>query len=138
MKIILVIALLLLPGCATFQKSVFEGGMSVTATVTNPVTYEQLAAVQASYGVAAAAVANYMELRQCKRSEVESATNWCSRYSVKVKLQLANRRAYFAVMLLSNFVRTKKTISAVSALEDAKAALRDFQNIAVSSGIKVQ
>ena len=73
---------LALAGCAGFNKSVFDGGLSVTATVQNPVTREQQAAVEASYNVAASAGLAYMRLPRCKAGQAISFDNLCSSWPV--------------------------------------------------------
>lgn len=122
-------------GCASLDKSVFDGGLSITATVNNPVTREQQAAVEASYQVAVSAALSYANLRRCKSGETASATNLCSQWSVVQKLQGANRIAYASLVKLRGFMDRNQTISAIAAFNEVQAALRDFRATAASSSV---
>lgn len=125
---------LALSGCAG-DKSVFQGGTSLTATVNNPVTLEMQAALEAGYGVVATAAVNYARLPRCKAGEAESLTNLCSRWSVVQKLKTANRIAYAAINKSRDFVGMR-TISAVSVFNSAVAALNDYKAIAYINNVK--
>jgi hypothetical protein len=116
--------------------SVFKGGTSVTASIQNPVTREQQAGVEATYGLAASAVLNYSRLRRCKAGEVASITNLCSKWTVVQKLKRANSVAYGSIVKLRGFMDNNQTISAIGAFNSAQAALTNFKAIAVSSGVQ--
>jgi hypothetical protein len=124
-----------LSGCAGFDKSVFEGGLSLTAEVQNPITREQQAAVESSYQVAAAAALSYARLRRCGILERASATNLCSHWSVVEKLRSANRVAYKALVELRAFMDNNENVSAIKAFNEATAALKSFKSTAAATGI---
>jgi hypothetical protein len=129
----LILFSLALASCAGIDKSVFDGGLSITATVQNPVTREQQAAVEASYQVAVSAALAYSRLRRCKAGEVFSATNPCSQWPTVQKLKLANRKAYKQLVNLRSFMDKNQQVSAVAAFNALQAALRDFK--AIASGV---
>ena len=121
--------------CSGVDKSVFEGGLSITATVQNPVTREQQAAVEASYQVAASAALSYARLRRCEAGETASPTNLCSEWAVVQKLKRANRTAYSQLVKLRDFMDNNETISAISAFNSVQKALADFKAIANTAGV---
>lgn len=125
-------------GCALLQnadKSVFDGGLSITATVNNPITREQQAALEASYQVAVSAALSYSNLRRCKSGEKASATNLCSDWATVQKFQRANRIAYAELVNLRKFMDTNQQVSAVAAFNAVQNALRDFKAVAAASGV---
>lgn len=145
LRMILVGALsLALSGCALLgdlaprlERSVLQGGLSVTATVNNPVTRQQQASVEVAYATAGKAVLAYNRLPRCRTGQVETLVAPCSRWSVIVKLKNVNRVAYTAIRNLRGFMDTNQQISAISAFNAAQAALRDFRSIAYVEGVKI-
>lgn len=117
-----------LAGCA--GKSVLQGGTSIFAPIQNPLRTADQAKVEAAYITLATPVAAYMELPTCRTGTVESFTNICGRYSVKVELQRANRKAFAALTVLRNFRARNPTLSGVSLLEAARQAMIEFQTVA--------
>lgn len=137
-KLLLVPALfiaLALSGCAGFDKSVFEGGLSLTAEVQNPITREQQAAVESSYQVAVSAALSYARLRRCGVGETASVTNHCSQWTSVQKLQSYNRVAFKAIERLRAFMDNNETVSAIKAFNEATAALKSFKSTAAATGI---
>lgn len=127
------VAALALAGCS--GKSVLEGGTSVTAPIQNPVGKTELVAVESAYGVALAGAVNYR--RYCYSKPVQQLPSACkNRRTVVLKLQDADRKAHGAVVAARRFVRDNPTISAVSAIGAARAAVADFQSVANSTGVK--
>ncbi len=127
---------LTLSGCAGVGTSIFEGGTSVTATINNPVTLDQQAAIEASYNLLASAALNYSRLRRCKAGESAGVTNLCSSWSVVKQLMKADQVAYTSVSNLRKFMRENQTVSAISAFNAAQAAFRDYKAIAYINGVK--
>lgn len=136
--LIVPILALSLAGCAGFPdltKSVLVGGGSITATVQNPVTREQQAAIEASYQLTASAALSYARLRRCKVGEAASVANLCSQWPVVQKLQAYNRVAYKAIVQLRGFMDRNQTISAIGAFNEAQAALSAFKSTAAATKI---
>lgn len=127
--IALVLAGFLLAGCAG-GKSILQGGSNIFTPVQNPLRTADQAKLEAAYITLATPVAAYMELPTCRRGTVESITNICGRYGVKVDLQNANRKAYAALTVLRNFRARNPTLSGVSLLEAARQAMIEFQTVA--------
>lgn len=125
-------------GCAgladRFDKSVFSGGLSVTATVQNPVTREQQAAVEVSYQIAGRAIIAYASLPRCSAV----ATIACSRGDVVRKLKQGNRVAYAALRQLRTFMDANQQVSAVAAFNSAVTALRELRAVAFVHGIEIK
>lgn len=134
LRIIALASLVVLGGCAGlgWDKSVFDGGLSITATVQNPVTLEQQAAVELSYNAAAIAVVTYARLPRCK-----GQSGPCSSWAVVQKLKAANRLAYSALTRMRDFLDNNQRVSASSAFNAAVKALREFRAIAFINGIQV-
>lgn len=139
-KILLVAALAIgISGCAALDrqgKSVLVGGTSITAEIDNPITTDQLAAVEATYNITLVGVNAYFDLRQCRRNEAATITNLCARAAVKRELQAANRKAYAALTTLRNFVANNRKLNASSAFAAAQQAVNDFKAIAFINGVK--
>lgn len=126
-KTILAAALALgLAGCGT---SVFQGGTSLLTTIENPVGRNELASIEGAYGVAYTAAVAYRGL--CARREIPRSCR-----AVVVKLQGASRKAQGALVAARRFVRDNPTISAISAIGAARAALTDFQAVAAANGVR--
>lgn len=122
-------------GCAGGSVSVLQGGSNPFVQVANPITTADAAAVEAAYGTVLAAAVNYKRLPLCKPGKTE-LEGLCSRRDVIVQLQAADRKAYAAIASLRNFRKNYPNISAVSALDAARNAVRDFQNVSFINGVK--
>lgn len=136
-KLFLVPFLLLsfaLASCATLDslKSALTIG---TASVNNPVTREQQAAVESSYQIAVSAALAYSRLRRCKAGETASIVNQCSQWTIVQKLKSANRIAYTQLVNLRRFMDNNQTINAIGAYNAVVAAIADFKSTAAASGI---
>ncbi len=135
MKKILVICLALsLGGCATpfgTRVSTF-----LTTGVANPVGNDQLAAIISSYGVAQTAAIGYMGLPRCTKTNNFSATNICSKRSVKVIIQAADREASGAINAAVEFTRANPTLDASSLIDAASAAVAKFNQLETTYGVK--
>lgn len=111
--IVPVLASGLLAGCATGNKSVFEGGTSITATVQNPIGRKELAEVELSYTAASKAFV------ACRRVHCVSAV-YLRAY------QGYDNRAYAALVAARRAVRENPTVSGLSAVVAARQAISDF------------
>lgn len=118
---------LLVGGCA--GGSILTGGSSLTASITTPVGRRELAAVESTYGIALAAAVNYRRL--CVRREIPRSCR-----NVVLTLQSYGARAHGSIIAARNFVRRNPTISAVSAIGAARAAVADFQSVAAANGVR--
>lgn len=137
-RLLIIPFLIALTGCAGVSRSVFDGGLSITATVQNPVTREMQASAEASYNVVASAAVAYVRLPRCKAGTVIGVDNLCSSWPVVQKLKTYNRVAYTALVKSRGFVDNNQNISAIGAYNEAVAALRDFKAIAFINGIKAE
>lgn len=126
-------------GCAgfmdKFNTSIFDGGLSITATVQNPVTMEQQAAVELSYTIAAKALLAYARQPRCPAGTTVAIT--CSSWPVVLKLQNANRVAFAQLQNLRQFMDTNNQVSAITAFNAAVSALRKFRATAYVEGITI-
>jgi hypothetical protein len=127
-KIALVILLALplaLAGCSS--KSILQGGTSLTASIQNPAGKRELAAIEGAYGAALVVAVNYR--RFCYQTATPSSV--CKdRRKVVLAMQAADRNAHGAIVAARRFVRENPTLSAVSVIGAARAAVADFQSIA--------
>ena len=142
MKFIRIAAIVLMAGLASgcagllekFDKSVFDGGLSITATVQNPVTDEQQAAAELSYTLAAKALLAYARQPRCAPGAVKIT---CSSWPVVEKLKNANRKAFTELQNLRQFMDANDTVSAITAFNAATKALRDFRATAYVENITI-
>lgn len=131
MKRFLLIALLALGGCATMPD-----GTKVflpTASVKNPVTPASLYDIKATYTIAQAGAAAYIDRyragHRCTKTALESVTNVCSRRSVVLRLQQADRTAQIAIGRVDAFIRDNPTIDASAVVSAAQMAVGAFYDI---------
>lgn len=115
-KIILAVVLTLgIGGCAALNTAQdFVTSLSQPASLNTQ--YEVESAV---YAVRRGTV-EYFRLRQCRKSEVASPTNLCSRYAIKVKLQAADLRVRNALAAY------RANPAGITAL---RAAIADYQRV---------
>ncbi len=120
-----------LAGCATMPD-----GTKVflpTASVKNPVTSASLYDIKATYVIAQAGAAAYIQRyrdgNRCTATRLESVTNICSRRSIVVRLQAADRTAQVALGRVDAFIRDNPTIDASSVISAAQLAVSAFYDI---------
>lgn len=130
---IIVVLSLALGGCA--GKSIFQGGPSITAPITNPVTREQQAAIEGSYGIAAHLILTYGNLPRCKPGTSFSLTNRCSTGPLVRKLKQGNRVAYRQLQNLRAFMDNNETVNAIQAYNALRATLADLQATVTGNGL---
>jgi hypothetical protein len=112
------------------------GGTTIflpTASVTNPVTPMSLYDLKATYAIAQAGADTYIQRYRdgfrCTKTRLESVTNLCSRRSIVVKMQDADRKAGIALGRVEVFVRDNPTIDASAVLAAAQSAVTAFYQI---------
>lgn len=131
------IALLLalsLTSCASLNKSFFEGGTSLIATVQNPVTTDQQAAVEASYNVVGSGALAYSRWRRCKPGEGTTVTNLCSKWSVVQKFKYYDGIIFKQLADLRSFMDANDQVSAIAVYNALVTSLRDFRALAFING----
>ena len=121
-KIILAVALALaipLGACGTVPGKIAS---AVTVGVDNPVSIQELATVEASYGAVLSAAVTYRRLCIAKQTAIVG-TN-CR--AVVAKIQDANRFAHAQILVARDFVKNKK-VNASVAIATARQAIAAFQ-----------
>lgn len=124
-------------GCATDQ-SVFQGGSSLTASVPNPVTLNDMAGIESTVGALRAAAVNYRRLGICPAgtSVSDSLLQACALRSAVLASQKADQKVTQLLIPMRNFVRNNQTVSALSSIGALRQAVSDFQNVASTYGMK--
>lgn len=112
------------------------GGTTIflpTASVANPVTLTSLYDIKASYAIAQAGadayIQRYRDGHRCTKTALESVTNLCSRRSIVLKLQNADRVAQIAIGRADAFIRDNPTIDASAVIAAAQSAVSAFFEI---------
>lgn len=129
----LLVTAFLITGCA--GQSVLVGGTSLTTPIQNPVGRQQLAQIEAAYGVVLTAAVTYRRLPLCKAGQPTSFTNVCSQRAIVLLLQSYDRKAQAALRVARNFVRNNPTLNAFTVLDAAQTAVNDFRNAASNNGV---
>ena len=129
-KIIIALTLSLsLAGCVTNS----DGTVTIFPVVKNPVTPLSLYDIKSTYAIAAAGADSYIQRyrdgHRCTKTNLESATNICSRRSIVLKLQNADRIAQIAIGRADAFIRDNPTIDATSVISAAQSAVAAFFQI---------
>lgn len=141
-KTLLILPLILaLSGCAGLTNlldsagtSILKGGSSLTASIVNPATSITIYQVKSVYATAleiANSYRTYCYARPYKVLMTDSiAGPACkNRRLIIIKLQAADDRAAAAIQKADAFVRANPTISAVSVIREAWAAVTNFQGV---------
>lgn len=130
-KIIILALAISLGGCATLPD-----GTKVflpTASIANPIKSTSLYDIQATYVIAQAGanayIQRYRDGYRCAKTRLESPSNLCSRRSIVVKLQNADRIASVALGRASAFIRDNPTIDASAVISAAQSAVAAFYDI---------
>ena len=120
-----------LAGCANI------GGKQVflpTLSVANPVSVSTLADAKATYVAAQSLAVIYVDRyragNRCTTSRIESLTNLCSRRSIVLKIQKADRVAVAAIEQASDFIQNHPTLDASSLISAAYRAATSFYTLA--------
>ena len=122
-RIILALTLsLCLAGCA-----------GTLPSVKNPVTPTSLYDIKAAYAIAEAGADTYIQRyrdgHRCTKTALESVTNLCSRRSIVLKMQDADRKAQIALGRVDAFVRDNPMLDATSVISAAQSAVAAFYQI---------
>jgi hypothetical protein len=129
-KIIAVVVLTLaLTGCAGINTSVFQGGSSLTASVTNPVTPRMLYDIENGLTVA---VSGLLAYKNACISKVVPAS--CR--DIIANLQVYTRKAKPILVRLRVFVRNNDQVNAIGAYNEVRGLLSAFQETAAAAGVK--
>jgi len=104
-----------------------------TASVNNPVSPSTLYDIKATYAVEASGAAEYIERyrqgHRCTKTSLESVSNICSRRSIVLKLQKADRDAQLSLGKATTFIRDNPTLDASSLISAAQIAVTAFYTI---------
>lgn len=136
---LVVAASLMLAGCAG-GVSVFQGGTSLTATITNPVGQVDIYRVKNVYAASLALAADYRDYCWSKPyaailADPVSKAACQNRRAIVRTLQTADLKAFAAITAADNFTKNNPTISAASAVGAAWTAVSDFQSLAASVAV---
>lgn len=152
-KLLIIPLLLALAGCAGVTNlldpggtSILRGGTSLTASITNPATPVTLYQVKSVYATALDIANGYRTYCYARPYKVLMADSIAgpackNRRAIVTKLQAADDRASAAIAKADAFVRANPTISAVSVIREAWAAVTNFQgaiNTSAASAAQVQ
>lgn len=118
-------ASLTLGACAGMDKSILEGGTSMTATVTNPVSRDTWYGIEAAY---MSAVRIMVQARRNVCTTTSSTT--CVPKSAVLAMQDADRKARSVLVPFRTFMRNNDQISALSALASVQQTVTEFSTIA--------
>ena len=131
MRKILAVAMLALAltGCAGMNTSIFQGGSSLTASVTNPVTPRMLYDVENGMTVAVSGLLAYKNACIAKVVPVSCR-------GVIASLQVYTRKAKPILVSLRSFVRNNDQVNAITAYNSVKDLLSGFQQTAQAAGVK--
>ena len=120
-----------LAGCATLPN-----GTKVflpTASIANPVTPTSMYDIKATYAIAQAGADTYIQRYRdgfrCTKTHLESVTNPCSRRSIVLKMQAADRTAQIALGKADAFIANNPTIDASAVISAAQLAVTAFYQI---------
>lgn len=89
-----------------------------------------------SYGVLLSAAQTYKDLPLCKTGTTTSVTNICSRRSIVVRLQAADRRAVTALQNADAFISRFPTLDATNIIAAAVTAMADYQSVMNETGVQ--
>lgn len=122
--------------------SILKGGTSLTATITNPVTPVTIYQVKSVYAAALDIANGYRDYCYARPyatlMQDQIAGPVCkSRRSIITKLQAADDRASDAIAKADDFIKRNPTVSAVSVIREAWAAVTNFQGVINTSAASV-
>lgn len=120
-------------GCS--GDSVFRGGTSLTASVTNPVGKKELQVVYNTYLIAGNSYIRYRNLGICQAGTSFTLAKPCADRGVLLSIQAKDRTAYAALKTAGVFVKNNPNVSALSLVNAARSAVTDFQNAIPSTGV---
>lgn len=146
MKRLIVLALALsLGGCITLDPggvSIFKGGTSITAPIVNPATPVTIYQVKSVYATALDLANGYRSYCYARPYATLMADQIAgpickNRRNIVTKLQAADDQASSAIAKASAFIAANPTLSAVSVIQSAYAAVTNFQGVINTSAASV-
>jgi hypothetical protein len=106
---------------------------TVGPSIPNPISPTSLYDIEATYAIAQAGVDIYIQRYRdgfrCTKTKLESVTNLCSRRSIAVKMQNAERAAQIALGRAEAFVLANPMIDATSVISAAQSAVTALYQI---------
>jgi len=131
MKKILIVLALCVPLGACVTNS--DGTVSLLPTINNPVSISDYASVAATYKIAQSGadvyIQRYRDGFRCTKTNLENVTNLCSRRSIVIALQSADRKAIIALGKARVFIINNPTLDASSLISAASSAVSAFYAI---------
>lgn len=121
-----------LGGCASGD---IANRFNLFASVQNPISTDDLYYAKTVYAALALPVANYRELPLCKKSKPFSLSNICSKYSVVVKLQELDAKAYETLTTVDEYIASNQTVNLASLISAAKIAVAAYKKYATDNGV---
>lgn len=119
---------------AVLSTVALAGCQTIPTAINNPLTISNLAPAEATYGIAQAAAAQYVQRyrdgKRCTTAAPASATNLCSARSVVLKLQAADRKAMAAIHYANAFIVQHPTIDPSAVIQAATDAVSAFYSLA--------
>lgn len=120
-KIIVLVLALSLAGCAGIPRSVLDGGSSIIADTTNPITSERLYQIEASLSTAASAAIVYR--RNCLAKVLPQSCR-----AIVEKIRGYSRTARLMLSRLRAFVRQNDQVNAIKVLLEVQGVISDLRS----------
>ncbi len=112
---------------------VFTLGGCLPQAIPNPLAPTSLYDVKATYAIAQAGADTYVQRYRdgfrCTKTRLESVTNLCSRRSIVVKIQDADRKAQIAIGKADTFILNNPMLDATSVISAASLAVTALYQI---------
>lgn len=131
---------LALGGCASLDifnpggKSILRGGTSITASITQPITQNEMVAIESTYQAGLIAVVNYR--RFCYSKPLIQLPAFCAnRRQVMTIAQAAVGKARITMNSLRYFVANNQTVNAIAAFNSAKQLIADLTTAVAAQGV---
>lgn len=129
-----------LGGCTAFDffdpngRSILRGGISVTASIAQPIGHNEMVAIESAYQAGLVAVQNYR--RFCYSAPLTSLPAFCqNRRRVMTIAQTAVGKARTVMQSLRYFVANNDTVNAATAFNSAKQLVADLTAAVAVQGV---
>lgn len=134
-----------LGGCAALDsggRSIFAGGTSLTASISNPATPVTIYQVKSVYATALDIANGYRDYCYARPyatlMQDQIAGPICkNRRPIITRLQSADNQAASAIARADDFIKRNPTVSAVTVIREAWAAVTNFQGVINTSAASV-
>lgn len=103
--------------------------VAACVSIKQPISYNELGAVESAYGVLLSQAVAYRNLPLCHTGTVATLQNICAQRSVIIKLQQADLIAQRAITTANSFVEQNPTLDPTAVIAAAQSALSAFQSI---------